>query len=56
MSYDAARVACPVCHEEHVVDEVETLDIEEDMQGRDLLTFICPAFQVETKAIVWRRR
>jgi hypothetical protein len=34
-------VRCPACDDEHVSDEVDTLNIEEDIQGRDVVTFRC---------------
>lgn len=35
-------VNCPVCGEMHTTSEVEFLNIEEDIHGRDVLTYICP--------------
>ena len=48
-------VRCNKCQEDHKVKEVETLNIEEDMQGRDLLTFVCPKTQEITKAYVLQK-
>ncbi len=33
---------CSFCDTYHKVDEVVFLDIEEDPQGRDKMTFYCP--------------
>jgi hypothetical protein len=49
-------VRCSECGEEHESNEVEALDIAEDFEGRDVLTFICPETKNETKSLVYRRR
>jgi len=46
------KVNCSECGESHEPGDVEVLNIEEDIQGRDLLTFICPVTNKETKAYV----
>lgn len=46
------HVRCSECGECHEPDEVEFVNIEEDIQGRDLLTFICPVTNKETKGYV----
>lgn len=46
------HVRCSECGECHGPDEVEFVNIEEDFQGRDLLTFVCPITLKETKAYV----
>lgn len=48
-------VRCLECGEEHVAKDVMFVNIEEDIQGRDLLTYVCPVTQKETKAYVLRR-
>lgn len=45
-------VQCKECNDTHKPAEVEFVNIEEDPQGWDLLTFICPVTNVETKAYV----
>jgi len=40
-------VLCPACDEDHSVEEVESLNIEENSVGEDLLTFRC----IETDTI-----
>lgn len=37
----AFEVICD-CGENHSTEEVEFLNVEEDIQGRDILTFRCP--------------
>jgi len=49
------QVQCPECHEPHDPADVVFVNIEEDPQGRDLLTFICPVTGKETKALVTGR-
>ena len=48
-------VRCSKCQEDHKPKEMETLNIEEDMQGRDLLTYVCPVTQEITKAYVLQK-
>lgn len=45
-------VFCPECNQKHKSGQVETLNIEEDFQGRDLLTYVCPITKQTTKATV----
>jgi hypothetical protein len=49
-------VKCKECGEEHNSDEVRCLDIEEDFEGRDVITFVCPETGNETKSLVYRQR
>ena len=49
-------VRCPNCLQEHFTDEVEFLDIEEDMIGRDVMTFVCPETFLDAKSVVYRGR
>ena len=46
-------VLCNKCCEEHSSTEVETLNIEEDIFGRDIVTFVCPIKCQETKSLVY---
>jgi hypothetical protein len=46
-------VMCSECSEEHFVSEVEFLNIEEDIQGRDTMHFVCPITKTETKSLVY---
>ena len=46
------KVNCSKCGETHYPGEVESLNIEEDIQGFDVLTYICPLTNLETKAYV----
>jgi len=60
MSYPTMFVRCPACGEDHPCDEkwkaIDTLDIEEDIQGRDMLTYVCLATGVTAKSYVIRKR
>lgn len=47
-----AYVYCTECQEQHTVKEVTFINIEEDFQGRDLLTFQCPYTSREQKSNV----
>ena len=38
-----AFVNCSVCGKMHTTSEVKFLNIEEDIYGRDVMTYICPA-------------
>lgn len=46
-------VKCNKCGQEHRAKEVEFLNIEEDILGRDLMTFMCPVVEEETKSLVF---
>ena len=45
-------VVCKECGETHKPEEVKFVNIEEDQQGWDLLTFVCPVTKEETKAYI----
>ena len=46
-------VICCECSQEHLTTDVEFLNIEEDIQGRDIMHFVCPLTNTETKSIVY---
>ena len=46
-------VFCSECCEEHSTKDVEFLNIEEDIQGRDIMHYICPVTHTPTKAPVF---
>lgn len=48
-------VICSECSEEHSTTEVEFLNVEEDIQGRDIMYFQCPTTETETKSPVYVR-
>ena len=48
-------VICPECGEKHLTTEVEFLNIEEDIQGRDVFFFKCPVTRQDTKSFVYSR-
>lgn len=41
MAESRYKVYCEWCQDWHYVDEVEVLNVEEDIQGRDVLHFEC---------------
>jgi len=45
------EVRCPNCRKDHDERKVEFLNIEEDIQGRDVLMFVCPACGSEVKSL-----
>ena len=47
-------VRCPCCNEKHEVNSVEFLNIEEDITGRDVMTFVCPETLDDAKSLVFR--
>ena len=46
-------VVCSEWSEEHDTAEVKFLNIEEDIQGRDIMYFTCPVTNTETKSLVY---
>jgi hypothetical protein len=46
-------VICPACDETHEPEEVNALNVEEDLKGRDVLTFECPYSNTIQKSLVW---
>lgn len=48
-------VICPKCSEEHTTTEVEFLNVEEDIQGRDVMYFVCPVTQEQAKSFVFKK-
>jgi hypothetical protein len=49
-------VQCPFCNENHDIAKVKFLNIEEDIQGRDLVTFECLDFPDQpVQSIVFSR-
>jgi len=46
-------VICDQCHQNHAPDEVEFVNVEEDIYGRDLITFVCPVTQQQTDSLVY---
>ena len=48
-------VICSECSEEHLTTEVTFLNVEEDMQGRDVMYYICPVTVTETKSLVYKQ-
>ena len=46
-------VICTECSEEHDTSEVKFLNIEEDIQGRDIMYFECPVTNLEARSLVY---
>jgi len=47
-------VRCAECQEQHYVDEVEFLNVEEDIIGRDIMYFVCPETSMYSKSLVYK--
>ena len=47
------KVYCFECSDHHTTEEVKFLNIEEDFQGRDLMTFECLETHTEQKSNVY---
>jgi len=47
-------IKCAECQNQHLVDEVEFLNVEEDYIGRDILYFVCPETLIESKSLVYK--
>jgi hypothetical protein len=47
-------VHCVECQDPHLTSEVEFLNVEEDMQGRDIMYFVCPNTLNESKSLVYK--
>lgn len=47
-------VYCPACGEEHNSSEVETVNIEEDFTGRDVLTYTCKYTNTVQKSLIYQ--
>ena len=48
-------VLCPECGEEHLTTDVEFLNVEEDIQGHDIMYFVCPVTNNSTKSKVYKK-
>ena len=47
------KVICTECSEEHFVDDIKVENVEEDIQGRDVLFFECPVTNQVAKSFVY---
>lgn len=47
-------VICTECSDEHLTIDVEFLNVEEDIQGRDVMFFVCPITKTPTKSMVYK--
>ena len=48
-------VKCTRCGEDHTTEEVKPLNVEEDIQGRDIFYFVCPVTNEEAQSFVFRK-
>jgi len=55
MAESRYKVYCEWCQDWHYVDEVEVLNVEEDIQGRDVMHYTCPITEQPTKSLVYRK-
>jgi len=46
-------VLCPACNEEHAVEDVEFLNVEENHMGQDVMTFRCNESNTMQKSLVY---
>jgi len=46
-------VVCTECSEEHSTEDIEFSNVEEDIQGRDIMHFICPVTKLEARSLVY---
>ena len=46
-------VVCTECSEEHSTESIKFLNVEEDIQGRDIMFFVCPVTGLEAKSLVY---
>lgn len=49
-------VQCRECGEQHSSEEVQGVDIREDFEGRDVLTFVCPVTGKTTESLVYVKK
>jgi len=47
-------VICPECGEKHDASQVKFVNIEEDIDGADVLHYECPILKTITKSRVYR--
>jgi len=46
-------VVCTECSEEHDTESIKFLNVEEDIQGRDIMFFVCPVTNLEARSLVY---
>ena len=50
------KVICTECSDEHSVEDIKVVNVEEDIQGRDVCFFECPVTDQVTKSLVYGGR
>ena len=48
-------VVCTECSEEHSMEDIKFLNVEEDIQGRDIMHFECPVTNLEARSPVYAK-
>ena len=49
------KVICSECSEEHSIEDVKVVNVEENIQGQDVCFFECPITNQVTKSLVYRK-
>lgn len=52
MSKPIFFIVCPECNSEHREGAIKAENIEENIQGQDVITYQCPVTKKLTKAVV----
>lgn len=47
------KVICTECSEEHPIEDIKVVNVEEDIQGRDVCFFECPITEQIAKSFVY---
>ena len=50
------KVICSECSEEHSIEDVKVVNVEENIQGQDVCFFECPITNEVTKSLVYGGR
>ena len=50
------KVICSECSEEHFVEDIKVVNVEENIQGQDVCFFECPITKQITKSLVYGAR
>ena len=49
------NVICSECSDEHSIEDVKVVNVEENMAGEDVCFFECPITNQVTKSLVYRK-
>ena len=50
------NVICTECSDEHSIEDVKVVNVEENMRGEDVCFFECPITHQVTKSLVYGER